>query len=149
MRTNVIWFVSTASVLWSKISGRGNRSSAISFGLSRRDFRAMMCHGYWQMKSYQQWIQGIQKCFWNQSPSNTTVNRWYRHFRSGQTPLKDNDRCGRILTSATPQKNLFTRKTLECYTLRYRISWRFHQGTYISFSVTASGYRNVMLVGCS
>ena len=103
MRTNIIWGISTSSVLWDKVSGRGDRSSAIRFGLSRRDFRAVMCHDFCRVKSYQQCYQVIQKRFSDQSPSNATVNRWHRHYRSGQTSLEDSDRCYRMPTSGTPK----------------------------------------------
>mgnify|MGYP000223233534 CR=1 FL=1 len=85
------------------MSSRGDGSSSSSDGLFRRDFQAVMLYDYCYGKSYQQRFQSMRNWFGGQSLSNVTVNRRYRHFRSGQASLEDNDRCGQISTSVTRQ----------------------------------------------
>ena len=81
------------------MSGKGDGSSASNVDLSRRDFRAMMYYDYCQRKSF----QSLKHCFGDQSPSKATVFRWFREFMSGARTLEDDDRCGRMATTVTPE----------------------------------------------
>ena len=83
--------------------GKGDMSSASSVDLSRRDFRAMMHYDYCQGKSFQECFQSLKHCFGEQSPSKATVFRWSRHFMSDARTLEDDDRCGRVATTVTPE----------------------------------------------
>ena len=85
------------------MSGKGDGSSASSVDLSRRDFRAMMYYDYCQGKSFQECFQSLKRCFGGQSPSKATVFRWFRQFMSGARTLKDDDRCGRMAMTVTPE----------------------------------------------
>ena len=86
-----------------KMSGKGDGSSASSVDLSRRDFRAMVYYGYYQGKSFQECFQSLKHCFGYQSPSEATIFRWCRQFMSGARTLEDDDRCGRMATTVTPE----------------------------------------------
>ena len=86
-----------------KISGKGDGSSASSVDLSRRDFWAMMYCDYWQGKYFQEYFQSLKHCLGDQSPSEATIFRWFRQFMSGATMLKNDDRCGRMATTVTPE----------------------------------------------
>ena len=85
------------------MSGKGDVSSASSVDLSRKDFGAMMYHVYCQEKSFQECFQSLKHCFGDQSPSKATVFRWFRQFLSGARTLEDDDRCGRMATTVTPE----------------------------------------------
>ena len=85
------------------MSGKGDGSSASSVDLSLRDFRAMMYYDYCQGKSIQECFQSLKHCFGDQSPPETTIFRWIRHLMSGARTLKDDDRCGRMATTVTPE----------------------------------------------
>ena len=41
--------------------------------------------------------------FGDQSPSKATIFRWFRHFVSEERTLEDDDRCGRMATTVTPE----------------------------------------------
>ena len=85
------------------MSGKGDRSSASSVDLSRREFRAMIYYDYCQGKSFQERFQSLKHCFGDQSPSKATVFRWFRQFMSGASTLEDDDRCGRMTTTVAPE----------------------------------------------
>ena len=85
------------------MSGKGDRSSASSVDLSRRDFRVMMYYDYFHGKYFQECFQSLKRCFGDQSPSKATVFRWFRQFMSGAGTLEDNNHCGRMATSVTPE----------------------------------------------
>ena len=85
------------------MSGKGDGSSASSVDLSRRDFRAMMYYDYCQRKSFQVCFQSLKHCFGYQSPSKATISRWLRQFMSGARTLEDDDRCGRMAMTVTPE----------------------------------------------
>ena len=82
------------------MSGKGDGSSASSVDLSRKDFRAMMCYDYSQGKSFQECFQSLIQCFVDQSPSKATV---FRQFMSGSRTLENDDCCGRMATTVTPE----------------------------------------------
>ena len=65
------------------MSGKGDRSSASSVDLSRRDLRAMLNYDYCQGKSIEECFQSLKHCFGDQSPSKATSSRWFRQFMSG------------------------------------------------------------------
>ena len=41
----------------------------------------------------------IKHCFGDQFPSEATIIRWFRQFRT----LENDDRCGRMATTVTPE----------------------------------------------
>ena len=85
--------------------GKGDGSSASSVELSRRDFQAVMYYDYCQGKSFQECFQSVEHCFGDRSLSRATVYRWFRQFMSGTRTLEDDDRCGRMAMTVTPEKN--------------------------------------------
>ena len=50
-----------------------------------------------------QCFQSLKHCFGDQSTSKATVFRWFRQFMSGARTLEDDDRCGRMATTVTPE----------------------------------------------
>ena len=86
-----------------KLSGKGDRSSASSVDLSRRDFRAMMYYDNCQGKSFQECFQSLKHCSGDQSPSEATIFRWFKQFMSGARTLEDDDRCGRMAMTVTQE----------------------------------------------
>ena len=88
------------------MSGKGDGSSSSSFDLSRRDFRAMVYSVYCQGKSFQDYFQSLKHCFGDQSPPKATAFRWIRQSMSGTGTFEDNDRCGRMATTVTPENGL-------------------------------------------
>ena len=85
------------------MTGKGDGSSASNVDLSRREFRAMMYYDCCQGTFFQECFQGLKHCFGDQSPSKATVFRWFRQFMSGASALEDDDRCGRVATTVTPE----------------------------------------------
>ena len=103
MTKNFTWFRTTILNPWEKMSGKGNRSSASSVDLSRRDFRAMMYYDYCQQKSFQECFQSSKHYFGHQSPSEATIFRWFRQLMSGARMLEDDDHCSRMAMTVTPE----------------------------------------------
>ena len=62
-----------------------------------------MYYDYCQGKSFQECFQRLKHCFGDQSPPKATVFRWLRQFISGAGTLEDDDRCGRMATTFTPE----------------------------------------------
>ena len=62
-----------------------------------------MYYEYCKGKSFQGCIQSLKHRFADQSPSKATVFRWFRQFMSGARTLVDDDRCGRMATTVTPE----------------------------------------------
>ena len=60
-------------------------------------------YDYCQGRSFQECFQSLTHCFGDQSPSKATVFRWFRQFTSGARTLEDDDRCGRMATTVTPE----------------------------------------------
>ena len=85
------------------MSGEGDVPSASSVDLSRRDFRAMVYYDYCQEKSFQECFQSLKHCFGDQSPAKATVFRWFRQFMSGARKLEDDDCCGQMAMTVTPE----------------------------------------------
>ena len=52
---------------------------------------------------FQECFQSLKHCFGDQSQSKVTVFRWFWHFVSGASTLEDDDRCGRMATTFTPE----------------------------------------------
>ena len=48
-------------------------------------------------------LSKFRTLFGDQSPSEATIFRWFRQFMSGARTLEDNDRCGRMATTATQE----------------------------------------------
>ena len=63
----------------------------------------MMYYEYCKGKSFQECFQSLKHRFADQSPSKATVSRWFRQFMSGARTLEDDDRCGRMATTVTPE----------------------------------------------
>ena len=63
----------------------------------------MMYYDYCQGKSFQECFQSLKHCFGDQSPSKVFVFRWFRQFMSGARTLGDDDRCGQMATTVTPE----------------------------------------------
>ena len=85
------------------MSGKGDGSSAGSVDFSQRDFRAMMYYDYCQGKCFQECFQSLKHCFGDQSPSKATIFRWFRQFMSGARTPDDDNRCGRMAMTVTPE----------------------------------------------
>ena len=88
------------------MSGKSDGSSASSVDLLRKDFRAMVYYDFCQGKSFQECCQSLKHYFGDQSPSKGTIFRQFRHFVSGERTLEDDDRCGRMATTVTPENVL-------------------------------------------
>ena len=86
-----------------KMSGKGDVSSASNVDLSRRDFRAMLYYDYCQGKSLQECFQILKQCTGDQSPPKATVFKWFRQFMSGVRTLEDDDCCGRMAKTVSPE----------------------------------------------
>ena len=86
-----------------KKCGKGDGSSAGSVDLSRRDFWAMMYYDCCQGNFFQERFQSLKHCCGDQSPSKATVFRWFRRFMSGASTLEDEDRCGQMAMTVTPE----------------------------------------------
>ena len=63
----------------------------------------MMYYDYCQGKTFQECFQSLKHCFGDQSPPEATIFRWFRQFMSGARTLEDDDRCGRMATTVTPE----------------------------------------------
>ena len=63
----------------------------------------MIYYGYCQGKSFKECLQSLEHHFGDQSSSKATVFRWFRQFMSGARTLEDDDRCGRMATTVTPE----------------------------------------------
>ena len=85
------------------MSGKGDVSSSSSVDLLQRDFQAMMHYDYCRGKSFQECFQSLKHCFGDQSPPTATVFRWFREFMPGERMLGDDDRCGQMATTVTPE----------------------------------------------
>ena len=81
------------------MSGKGDGSSASTVDLSR----CMMYYDYCQGTSFQECFQSAKHYFGDQSASKATVFRWFRQFMSGVRTLENDDRCGRMATTVTPE----------------------------------------------
>ena len=62
-----------------------------------------MYYDYCQGKSFQECFHSLKHYFGDQSPSKATVFKWFRLSMSGARTLEDDDRCGRIATTVTPE----------------------------------------------
>ena len=63
----------------------------------------MMYYDYCQGKSFQECFQSLKHCFGDRSPSKATVFRWLRHQLPGVGTLEDDDCCGRMAMTVTPE----------------------------------------------
>ena len=63
----------------------------------------MVYYDYCQGKSFQECFQSLKQCLGDQSPPKATVFRWFGQFMSGVRTLEDDDRCGRMATTFTPE----------------------------------------------
>ena len=63
----------------------------------------MVYYDYCQGKSVQECFQSLKHCFGDQPPSEATILRWFRQFMSGARTLEDDDRCGQMTTTVTPE----------------------------------------------
>ena len=52
---------------------------------------------------FKECFQSLKRCFGDQSPPKATVFRWFRRFMFGERTLEDDDRCGRMATTVTPE----------------------------------------------
>ena len=103
MTKNFTWFHTIMFIPCDKKCGKGDGSSAGSVDLSRRDFWAMMYYDCCQGNFFQERFQSLKHCFGDQSPSKATVFRWFRRFISGASTLEDEDRCGQMAMTVTPE----------------------------------------------
>ena len=62
-----------------------------------------MYYDYCQETSFQDCFQSLKHCFGDQSPSKATVFRWFRQFMSEARTLEDDNRCGRMAPTVTPE----------------------------------------------
>lgn len=109
-------FQLTNSILEGTMNGEGDAFSGspdANERPSRRDFRAMIYYDYLQGKSFQQSLSSLAQCFGDQSPSRTTVFRWYKEFQFGRTTLADDDRYGRPVTVSTEQNVAMVRSLIK------------------------------------
>ena len=56
-----------------------------------------------QGRSLQECFQSLKHGFGDQSPSKSTIFRWFRQFMFGEGALEDDDRCSRMATTVTPE----------------------------------------------
>ena len=63
----------------------------------------MMYYDYCQGKSLQECFQSLKHYFGDQSPSKASVFRWFRQFMSGTRTLEDDDRCGPMAMTVSPE----------------------------------------------
>ena len=63
----------------------------------------MMYYDYCQGKCFQECYQSLKHRVGDQSPSKATIFRWFRKFVSGARTLEDEDSCGRISTTVSPE----------------------------------------------
>ena len=63
----------------------------------------MVYYDYCQGKSFQECFQSLKHCLGDQSQPKVTVFRWFRQFVSGARTLEDDDSCGRMATTVTPE----------------------------------------------
>ena len=63
----------------------------------------MVCYDYCQRNSFQERFESLKLCFGDQSPPEATIFRWFRQFVSRARTLEDDDRCGRMATTVTPE----------------------------------------------
>ena len=59
-------------------------------------FSCNMYYDYRQGSSFQQCFLWWRNCFWDHSPSWSTLNKWYKIFQSGRTTFEERDRCGHL-----------------------------------------------------
>ena len=52
---------------------------------------------------FQECFQSLKHCFGDQFTSEATIFRWFRQFMSRARTLEDDDRCGRMATTITPE----------------------------------------------
>ena len=90
------------SLHFMKMSGRGDESAASSVDLSRMDFQAI-CYEYCWRKSFQEWFQSLKYCFGDIPLSKATVSRWFWQCVSTARMLEDNDCCGCMVMTITPE----------------------------------------------
>ena len=62
-----------------------------------------MYYDYCQGKSFQECFQSLKHCFGDQSPSEATIFRRFRQFMSQARTLEDDNRCGQMTTTVTPE----------------------------------------------
>ena len=62
-----------------------------------------MYYNYCRGNFFQECFQSLKHCFGDQSPAKATVFRWFRQVTSGASTLEDDDRCGRMATTVTPE----------------------------------------------
>ena len=98
--THFIWFCTTIFIPCDKMSGKGDGLSASSVDLLRSDFRAMMYYDCCQGKSFQECFQSLKHCFGDQSVQSHCF-QLVQMF--GVRTFKDDDRCGRIAKTVTPE----------------------------------------------
>ena len=63
----------------------------------------MMYCGYCQGKSFQECFQSLIHCFGDQTLFKVIVFRWFRQFVYGARTFEDDDGCGRMATTVTPE----------------------------------------------
>ena len=63
----------------------------------------MIYSNYCWGKFFQECFQSLKHCFGDQSPSKATVSKWFRQLMSGARTLEEDDRCGRMTTTVTPE----------------------------------------------
>ena len=62
-----------------------------------------MYYSYCQGKSFQECFQSFKHCFGDQSLSRATVFRCFRQFMSGARTFEDDDHCGGMAMTVTPE----------------------------------------------
>ena len=63
----------------------------------------MMYYDFCQEKSFQGCFLNLKHCFGDQSPPKATIVRWFRQFMSEKRTLEDDDCCGPMATTVTPE----------------------------------------------
>lgn len=71
--------------------------------LTRENFRAIIFHNFQRGLSPPECIDELGSIYGVDSPSNTTIFRWYREFSFGRSSLADEVREGRPKSAVVPQ----------------------------------------------
>ena len=71
--------------------------------MNQNEFRVLIKHCFLMGKNTVQAQQWLEKCYRENSPSKTTICRWYADFERGRTNTADAERPGRLTEVAVPE----------------------------------------------
>ena len=82
--------------------------------MNQNEFCVLIKHCFLMGKNTVQAQQWLEKCYRENSPSKTTICRWYADFKRGQTNTEDAERPGRPTEVATPENTKKILKIILC-----------------------------------